>query len=37
MHYMTHVFDQMQKHKFGVTCLGAFFVETLLVPPEDEK
>jgi hypothetical protein len=27
----------MQKHKFGVTCLGALFVETALCPPEHEK
>jgi hypothetical protein len=27
----------MQKHKFGVMCPGAFFVENVLVPPEHEK
>jgi hypothetical protein len=27
----------MQKHKFGVTCPGALFVESAQVPPEHEK
>jgi hypothetical protein len=25
------------KHKFGVTCLGALFVESTPVPPQHEK
>jgi hypothetical protein len=31
---LTH---RMQKHKFGVTCPSALFVESVLVPPEHEK
>jgi hypothetical protein len=27
----------MQKHNFGVTCLGVLFVESIPVPPENEK
>jgi hypothetical protein len=37
MHYMTHRFHQMQKHKFGTTCPEALFVKSVLVPPEQEK
>jgi hypothetical protein len=25
------------KHKFGVTCLGVLFLESVLVPPKHEK
>jgi hypothetical protein len=27
----------MQKHKFGVTCLGTLFMETAPGPPEHEQ
>jgi hypothetical protein len=27
----------MQKHKFGVTCPDAYFVESVPVPPKHEK
>jgi hypothetical protein len=37
MHYVIHRFHRMQKHKFGVMCLGALFMETALGPPEHEK
>jgi hypothetical protein len=37
MHYMTHRSHGMQKHKFGVMCPGTLFVESVTVPPEDEK
>jgi hypothetical protein len=36
MHYVTHRSDQFQKHMFGVTCLGAVFVKSVLVPHENE-
>jgi hypothetical protein len=29
--------DQMQKHKFGVTCFIMLFMETTPGPPEHEK
>jgi hypothetical protein len=28
---------RMQKHKFGVTCPAALFLETALGPPDQEK
>jgi hypothetical protein len=34
---MTRRSHWMQKHKFGVTCPTALFVEFLLVPPKHEK
>jgi hypothetical protein len=37
MHYVTHKSYWMQKHKFGVTCPNALFVETAPGPPEHEK
>jgi hypothetical protein len=32
-----HKPHQMQKHKFSLTCLIVFFVESVPVPPEQEK
>jgi hypothetical protein len=37
MYYVAHRSHWMQKYMFGVTCHGAFFVESILVPPEHEK
>jgi hypothetical protein len=37
MHYVTHRTHWMQKHKFGVTCVGTLFVQSVPVPPEHEK
>jgi hypothetical protein len=37
MHYVNRRFDQMQKHKFGVTCPDMFFVKFILVSSEHEK
>jgi hypothetical protein len=37
MHYVTSRYHQMQKHKFGITCPGAFLMESVPVPPEQEK
>jgi hypothetical protein len=37
MHYVTRISHRMQKHKFGITCPDAHFVESLLVSPEHEK
>jgi uncharacterized membrane protein YsdA (DUF1294 family) len=37
MHYVTDRSHRMQKHRFGVTCPSALFVESVLVPPEHEK
>jgi hypothetical protein len=37
MHYMSHSSHWMKKHKFGVMCPGALFMETALGPPEHEK
>jgi hypothetical protein len=34
---VTHKCHRMQKHKFGVTCPGAVFIEYVPVPPELEK
>jgi hypothetical protein len=28
---------RMQKHKFGITCPNALFVESIPVPPENVK
>ncbi len=36
MYYVTHRSQQLQKHKFGVTCPGALFVESVLEPHEYE-
>jgi hypothetical protein len=37
MHYVPHRSHWIKKHKFGVTCLVALFMESVLVPPEHEK
>jgi hypothetical protein len=37
MEYMTRISHRMQKHKFNVSSLNMFFMETVLVPPEQEK
>jgi hypothetical protein len=37
MHYVTHRSHWMQKHKFGITCPEALFIESVQVPPEHEK
>jgi hypothetical protein len=37
MHYMTCISHQMQKHKFGMMCPVTLFVESILVPLEQEK
>jgi hypothetical protein len=37
MHYVTHKSHRMQKHKFGITCLGMLFVESVHFPPEREN
>jgi hypothetical protein len=37
MNYITLKSDRMQKHKFGVTYLGALLMETALGPEEHEK
>jgi hypothetical protein len=34
---VTHRSQQMQKYKFSVTCPNAFFMETALSPPRNEK
>jgi hypothetical protein len=34
---MTRISHQMQKHKFGIACPRAIFVESVLVPPKHEK
>jgi hypothetical protein len=37
MHYVTHRSHQMQKNKFNISCPGAFFVQSVRVPPEHGK
>jgi xanthine/CO dehydrogenase XdhC/CoxF family maturation factor len=37
MHYVTHRSHRMQKHKIGITCLGALSVIFVLVAAEHEK
>jgi hypothetical protein len=37
MHYVSCRSHQMQKHKFGITCPDALFIESELVPPKLEK
>jgi hypothetical protein len=37
MHYLIRRSHWMQKHNFGVRCLGAHFVESTPGPPEHEK
>jgi hypothetical protein len=37
MRYVTRISHQMQKLKFDVMCLDAFLLESVPVPPEQEK
>jgi hypothetical protein len=37
MHYINNRSHRMQKHKFGETCPGTLFVESIPVPSENEK
>jgi hypothetical protein len=37
MHYVNRIYHWMQKHKFGVRCPSAFVMESVPVPPEQEK
>jgi hypothetical protein len=37
MHYVTHRSHQMEKHKFGIMCPCALFVESVPVPPQQKK
>jgi hypothetical protein len=37
MNYVTHTSHRMQKHRFGKMCPDALFVESIPVPPEQEK
>jgi hypothetical protein len=37
MHYVTHRYHRIQKHKFGVRSPNAFYVESITVPPEQEQ
>jgi hypothetical protein len=37
MHYVIRRSHQWQKDKFCITCYGALFVESVLVPPENVK
>jgi hypothetical protein len=37
MHYVTRKSNQMQKHKFVITCPNTLFVESEPVAPEHEK
>jgi hypothetical protein len=37
MHYVTRKSHRIQKHKFGLTCPGALFMETAPGPPECKK
>jgi hypothetical protein len=37
MHYVTHKSHRMQKHKFGVMCPGALFMENAPGQLEHEK
>jgi hypothetical protein len=37
MHYVTHDYNGMQKHKLGITCYDTLFVLTAPSPPENEK
>jgi hypothetical protein len=36
-HYVTHRSHRIKKHKYGVTCPDALFMETAPGPPEHEK
>jgi hypothetical protein len=37
MQYVTRRFQPLQKHKFGVMCPGALFIEIAVGLPEHEK
>jgi hypothetical protein len=37
MHYVTHRPHRIQKHKFNIMCPDMLFVESVTIPPEDEK
>jgi hypothetical protein len=37
MHYVTCRSHLMQKHKFGIMCPGALFMDTAPGPPEQEN
>jgi hypothetical protein len=37
MYYVTHRSHRVEKYKFGVTCPTTLLLESLLVPPEDQK
>jgi hypothetical protein len=37
MHYVTYRSHRIQKHKFGITCPDMLLVESVLVPPKQEK
>jgi hypothetical protein len=37
MHYVTCRYHRMQKHKFDIRFSDVFFVESVPVPPEQEK
>jgi hypothetical protein len=37
MHFVTRRYQRKQKHKFGIRCSDAFFVEPVPVSPEQEK
>jgi hypothetical protein len=37
MHYVTRIAHRIKKNKFCVMCPSAHFVESLPVPPEQEK
>jgi hypothetical protein len=37
MHYVTRRSHWMQKDKIGITCPGAIFVKSVIVPLEQEK
>jgi hypothetical protein len=37
MHYVTHRSHRIKKHKYGVTCPDALFMETAPGPSEHEK
>jgi hypothetical protein len=36
MYYVTRISHQMQKHKFGVTCLDVPFLELVPVPRDED-
>jgi hypothetical protein len=37
MHYVTRICHRMLKHKFGITCPDALFVESVPVTSENDK